>query len=62
MKQRQITGLRPPRQSKSGSEAGRVLAELSCLSERERYRARARLMREAAGLPPHPLLEPRGKR
>lgn len=41
------------------SDAGRALAELACLSHRERIRARARLMREEMGLPPLPELEPR---
>lgn len=47
---------RPP----TPADAGRALAELACLSTRERYRARARLMREEMGLPPSPVLEPRG--
>lgn len=41
------------------SEAARVLAEMACLSQRERIRARARLMRQEMGLPPCPHLEPR---
>lgn len=46
---------RPP----SPSDAGKVLAEISCLSGRHRIRARARLMREQMGLPPSPYLEDR---
>jgi hypothetical protein len=41
------------------SDAGRALAELACLSHRERIRARTRLMREDLGLPPSPALDPR---
>lgn len=41
------------------SDAGRALAELACLSHRERIRARTRMMREQQGLPPLPELEPR---
>jgi len=41
------------------TDAGRALAELACLDQRERYKARARLMREQMGLPPSPELEPR---
>ena len=43
----------------TASEAGRVLAEMACLNDRERYRARARLMREQLGLPASDILEPR---
>ena len=41
------------------SQSGKVLSELACLSVKERYRARARLMREQQGLPPHPALRSR---
>ena len=41
------------------SQAGKVLSELACLSVKERYRARARLMCEEQGLPPHPALRSR---
>ena len=41
------------------SQAGKVLSELACLAPRERIRARARLMREQQGLPPHPALRSR---
>ena len=41
------------------SQSGRVLSELACLTLRERIRARARLMREQQGLPPHPALRSR---
>lgn len=41
------------------TDAGRALAELACLDQRERYKARARLMRADMGLPPAPELEPR---
>lgn len=40
------------------AEAARVLAELSCLNQRERVKARCRLMREQMGLEPAPILEP----
>lgn len=40
--------------------AARRLQELACLSTRERFKARARMMREDMGLPPSPALEPRG--
>lgn len=39
--------------------AARRLQELACLSTRERFRARARMMREDMGLEPSPYLEPR---
>lgn len=48
------------RKKPTASEAGRALAELACLSDRERIRARTRLMREQMGLPPSPALAPRG--
>lgn len=41
------------------SDAGRALAEMACLSHRERIRARTRLMRADMGLPPLPELDPR---
>lgn len=47
------------RKRPTASDAGRALAELACLSHRERIRARARLMREEMGLEPSPYLEPR---
>lgn len=43
----------------TASEAAAVLNELRCLSNRERIRARTRLMREQLGLPPLPELESR---
>jgi hypothetical protein len=46
------------RRKPTPSEAARVLSELSCLSNRERIKARARLMREQMGLEPAPILEP----
>jgi len=42
------------------TEAARVLSELSCLSDRERIRARTRMMRADMGLPPINALRPRG--
>ena len=43
--------------------AARRLQELSCLSDRERMKSRARMIREDMGLEPDPRLEPRcGKR
>jgi hypothetical protein len=47
------------RKKPTASEAGRALAEMACLSHRERIRARARLMREQMGLPHAPELDPR---
>jgi hypothetical protein len=47
------------RRSPTPADAGRALAELACLDQRERFKARARLMREEMGLPPAPALEPR---
>jgi len=44
------------------ADSGRLLAEFRCLSERERIRARARLMREQMGLPPLDALRSRGGR
>lgn len=52
-----VSRAKPP----SATDAGRVLAELACLSTRERIRARARLMREEMGLPPAPELNSRTK-
>lgn len=49
---------RPP----TPADAGRALAELACLDQRERFKARARLMREQMGLDPSPVLEPRRAR
>lgn len=43
------------------ADSARALAEYRCLSQRERIRARARLMREQMGLPPLDALNPRGK-
>ena len=37
--------------TRTPSNAGKELAEHRCLTERERIRARARLMREELGLP-----------
>ena len=54
--------LRPKPAAPTPSEAGKVLSELACLNDRERVRARTRLMREQLGLPASPLLEPRCKR
>lgn len=48
------------RRAPTPSDAGRMLAELACLNDRERYKARARQMREAMGLPASPVLDPRG--
>ncbi|WP_156424907.1 hypothetical protein [Novosphingobium fuchskuhlense] len=48
------------RRRPTASDAGRTLSELRCLGDRERYRAKARLMRSDMGLPPLPELEPRG--
>lgn len=42
------------------ADSARILAEYRCLSQRERIRARARLMREQMGLPPLDALNPRG--
>lgn len=39
--------------------AARRLQELSCLSDRERMKTRARMMREDMGLPADPRLAPR---
>lgn len=47
------------RRQPTPSDAGRALAELACLDQRERFKARARLMREDMGLPPAAALEPR---
>lgn len=47
------------RRAPSPADAGRTLAELACLDQRERFKARARLMREQMGLDPSPVLEPR---
>lgn len=44
----------------TASDAARVLAEFRCLSDRERIRARARLMCEQQGKPVPQCLEPRG--
>lgn len=43
------------------ADSARAMAEYRCLSDRERIRARARLMREQMGLPPLDALKPRGK-
>lgn len=50
------------RRQPTPSDAGRALAELACLDQRERFKARARLMREQMGLDPSPVLEPRQAR
>ena len=44
------------------AEAARVLAELACLNQRERIRARCRIMREQMGLPPIAIFESRTER
>ncbi len=44
------------------SEAARVLAEMACLSQRERIRARCRIMRDQMGLPPLEIFESRTER
>ena len=42
------------RRRPTASDAGRTLSELACLDRRERFKARARLMRSDMGLPPLP--------
>lgn len=43
------------------SAAGKVLSELRCLNDRERIRARARIMCEALGRPVPDILQSRTK-
>lgn len=40
-------------------DAAKELSDWKCLNDRERVKARARLMRQEMGLPPSPVLEPR---
>lgn len=49
---------RPP---PTPSEAGRILSEMACLNDRERIRARARLMCIQQGKPIPDILQPRTK-
>jgi len=43
------------------SDAGRILSELACMNDRERIRARARIMCEALGRPVPDILQSRTK-
>ena len=51
---------RAPAAAPTATDAGRALAEMACLDRRERFKARARLMRQQMGLEPLSALEPRG--
>lgn len=45
------------RPAPSVEDSARTLAEFRCLNERERRKARARIMREEMGLPPLKVLQ-----